>query len=67
VQELATQDPDYPAPLAQAILELRLQRPREAIQILAPYVEREPNGRFALRARNTLRAAQEQLLRFFNP
>jgi len=65
--ELGQLDPEYPAPLAQAIVLLRLDRPREAVDALAHYVESEPGGRFTLRARNTLREAQERLLQLAKP
>jgi hypothetical protein len=67
VVELGQVDPEYPAPLAQAIVLLRLDRPREAVDALAHFVETEPGGRFTLRARNTLREAQERLLQLTKP
>jgi hypothetical protein len=67
VAELGQIDSEYPTPLAQAILLLRLDRPREAVDALAHFAESEPGGRFTLRARNTLREAQERLLRLAKP
>lgn len=61
VQELAAVDKEYPAELARGILLARLRRPKQAVDALALYIEKSPDGAYALRARNALRQAQEQL------
>lgn len=62
VSELAAIDPEYPADIARGILLMRTGRPKEAVDVLATYVERHPDGPLAMRARNSLREAQERLL-----
>ena len=61
VGELGQADPEYPAPVAQGILLLRLDRAREAAQVLAAYTEAHPDGPYAARARNALRSAHREL------
>jgi hypothetical protein len=62
VGELSSVDRTYPGGLAQGILLLRLGRTGEAVERLAAYLDRHPDGAYTLRARNALREAQQRLL-----
>lgn len=61
VQELAAVDTEYPADFARGVLLTRLRRSKQAVDALVSFVEKNPDGSYALRARNALRYAQEQL------
>jgi len=61
ILELAAVDKEYPADLARGILLARLRRPKQAVDALVLHIEKNPDGAYALRARNALRYAQEQL------
>lgn len=67
VRELGELDREYPADMARGILLLRLDRTRDAVEALAGYVERRPDGPYAMRARNALRAAQDRLMLLTTP
>jgi hypothetical protein len=57
VDALAKHDPDYPADLARGVLLFQLGTYAEAEQALRAHVFRHPDGPWALRAQNYLRAA----------
>lgn len=61
VEELSRIDPEYPSDYARGILLLRLHRPREALRPLVDFVDTHDRGPYVLRARNTLREAQEEV------
>ena len=61
VNELAAIDPDYPADIARGILLMRLGKHKDAVDLLAAYIDHHPDGALTLRARNSLREAQERL------
>ena len=54
-------DRAYPTDYARGILLLRLGRYQAALTPLVRFVESNPNGPYTLRARNTLRYAQDQM------
>lgn len=54
-------DRAYPTDYARGILLLRLGRYQAALTPLVRFVESHPNGPYTLRARNTLRYAQDQM------
>jgi hypothetical protein len=57
IDELARVDPGYPARLAKGMLMYRLGRYGLAVELLREHLEAKPDGPFALRATNYLRAA----------
>lgn len=61
VAALGKIDPDYPASLAQGILELRRGRAEPAIALFSQHLREHPSGPWALRAKNYLAAAHELL------
>ncbi len=60
VDELSRVDPAYPAALARGMLAYRMGRFPLAVEQLRRHLEAAPDGRFALRATNYLRAALER-------
>lgn len=63
VVELSAIDPQYPSELARGMLLLRMGRPKDAVDVLAARVDRGDSGPYAMLVRNTLREAQERMLR----
>jgi hypothetical protein len=60
VLELGRIDPSYPTGYAVGVLQLRLERPRDAVAPLVEFLKRG-DGPWTLRARNALREAQKRL------
>lgn len=60
VDELSRVDPTYPSALAKGMLAYRMGRYLLAVELLRRHLERTPDGPYALRATNYLRAALER-------
>ena len=60
VTAFGAMDRTYPTDYVQGLLLLRLDRPQVAVEPLARFVERHPDGPYTLHARNALRYAQDQ-------
>lgn len=57
IDDLEAVDPTYPADLARGVLHFRQQKYLDAVEAFRRHVEAHPDGPFALRAQNYLRAA----------
>jgi hypothetical protein len=57
IEELRALDPAYPADLARGIVFYRLHRYPQAVEALRKHLEDHPDGPWAVRAENYLRAA----------
>lgn len=60
IEKLAVLDPAYPAELARSVVFYRTGQFQPATQALRKHLEAHPNGPYALRARNYLKAALDQ-------
>jgi tetratricopeptide (TPR) repeat protein len=60
IERLAARDPDYPAELARGVVEFRLGRFPIAAEAFRRHLEVSPDGAWALRARNYLKAALDR-------
>ena len=57
IQRLATVDPSYPAEYALGVAYYRASRYEQSIDAFRRWIDEHPDGPYALRARNHLRAA----------
>jgi tetratricopeptide (TPR) repeat protein len=60
LEELAAIDPDYPADLARGVVLYQLRRYPLSVEAFRRHLEAHPDGPYALRAQNYLRAALER-------